>query len=408
MRGDVARAADLHGLAARGGAGDLPRRSGRGLRALLRHPRPGPDPAAGGPRHRPRLVRRPHDAGARERAATCWPRALDAALADLERRYGTDRSKWRWGAAHYAYRRASAVRRRSPASAASSTSRCRAPATPTRSTAARWSSARTRRSPTGTRSSYRAIYDFADLDRSLYIHTTGQSGNPFSPFYRSFAERWAKVEYIEIATKRDGIAKAAIGTWKLTPQWRFPCHASLGERQVTSGCQAIGLPLTPTSPEGGERESGQACLARGRAVEPRSSLTNRGGCHAHHIGLTASPLPPVACSRPRRPRPRPARTSSPPRARSAAQLSDASRERRAQDSAIANWSQARPRHLRLLLSLLAARGREAGRMRRRRQRQALHRQRQALQPVCELSSRNLREAKSAARPTVSRPNLGPG
>ena len=54
--------------------------------------------------------------------------------------------------------------------------------------------------------------------RQLYIHTTGQSGNPFSPFYRSFAERWAKVDYIEIATKRDAIAKAAIGTWKLTPQ----------------------------------------------------------------------------------------------------------------------------------------------------------------------------------------------
>jgi penicillin amidase len=67
-------------------------------------------------------------------------------------------------------------------------------------------------------SSYRAIYDLSDLDRSLYIHTTGQSGNPFSPFYRSFAERWSKVEYIEIATKRAEIDKAAMGTWKLSPQ----------------------------------------------------------------------------------------------------------------------------------------------------------------------------------------------
>ena len=67
-------------------------------------------------------------------------------------------------------------------------------------------------------SSYRAIYDLADLDRSLYIHTTGQSGNPLSPFYRSFAERWAKVEYIEIPTRRDAIAKTAIGTWRLTPR----------------------------------------------------------------------------------------------------------------------------------------------------------------------------------------------
>ena len=67
-------------------------------------------------------------------------------------------------------------------------------------------------------SSYRAIYDFADLERSLYIHTTGQSGNPLSPYYRSFAERWAKVEYIEIATRREAIAKAPLGTWKLMPK----------------------------------------------------------------------------------------------------------------------------------------------------------------------------------------------
>jgi penicillin amidase len=66
-------------------------------------------------------------------------------------------------------------------------------------------------------SSYRAIYDFADLDRSLYIHTTGQSGNPLSPYYASFAERWARVEYIEIATKRDVIARSPLGVWKLDP-----------------------------------------------------------------------------------------------------------------------------------------------------------------------------------------------
>jgi penicillin amidase len=62
--------------------------------------------------------------------------------------------------------------------------------------------------------SYRAIYDLADLDRSLYIQSTGQSGNPFSAFYRSFAERWAAAEYIRIPTKREEIE--ALGTWRLT------------------------------------------------------------------------------------------------------------------------------------------------------------------------------------------------
>jgi penicillin amidase len=66
--------------------------------------------------------------------------------------------------------------------------------------------------------SLRAVYDLADLDRSLFIHTTGQSGNPLSPFYRSFAERWSKGEYIEIPTKRETLAKVKLGTWTLTPR----------------------------------------------------------------------------------------------------------------------------------------------------------------------------------------------
>ena len=50
--------------------------------------------------------------------------------------------------------------------------------------------------------SLRAIYDLADLDRSLYIHSTGQSGNMLSPWYANLAERWAKVEYIRIPAQR--------------------------------------------------------------------------------------------------------------------------------------------------------------------------------------------------------------
>lgn len=63
--------------------------------------------------------------------------------------------------------------------------------------------------------SLRAIYDLADLDRSLYMHSTGQSGNVVSPWYSSFAERWAKVEYITIPTRREAIVAAH--TLKLMP-----------------------------------------------------------------------------------------------------------------------------------------------------------------------------------------------
>ena len=63
--------------------------------------------------------------------------------------------------------------------------------------------------------SLRAIYDFADLEKSVFIHSTGQSGHVASRWYSSFAERWAKVEYITIPAKREAIA--AVHTLLLKP-----------------------------------------------------------------------------------------------------------------------------------------------------------------------------------------------
>ncbi|HEX4333737.1 MAG TPA: penicillin acylase family protein [Usitatibacter sp.] len=54
--------------------------------------------------------------------------------------------------------------------------------------------------------SMRAIYDLADLDRSLFMQSTGQSGNVMSPWYANLAERWARVEYITIPVRREAIA----------------------------------------------------------------------------------------------------------------------------------------------------------------------------------------------------------
>ena len=63
--------------------------------------------------------------------------------------------------------------------------------------------------------SLRAIYDLDDLDRSLYMQSTGQSGNVLSPWYSNMADRWAHVEYITIPTRRPAIVAAH--TLTLTP-----------------------------------------------------------------------------------------------------------------------------------------------------------------------------------------------
>ena len=46
--------------------------------------------------------------------------------------------------------------------------------------------------------SLRGRYDLADSTKSQVIHSTGQSGIPWSPLYRSFVERWAKVDAVAL------------------------------------------------------------------------------------------------------------------------------------------------------------------------------------------------------------------
>ncbi|TDP64316.1 penicillin acylase family protein [Roseateles toxinivorans] len=46
--------------------------------------------------------------------------------------------------------------------------------------------------------SLRALYDLGDLRRSRFVHSTGQSGLPFSPHYRDFVATWAKVEDVPL------------------------------------------------------------------------------------------------------------------------------------------------------------------------------------------------------------------
>ena len=63
----------------------------------------------------------------------------------------------------------------------------------------------------------RVIYDLADLDRSLFIHSTGQSGNVLSPLYRNFEEAWRIGGYVTIPTRRESFEEGALGRLRLVP-----------------------------------------------------------------------------------------------------------------------------------------------------------------------------------------------
>ena len=151
-------------------------------------------------------------------AETCGEiagRALAAALADLTARYGADPDSWRWGAAHYAYsehrvlgqipgigplfeiRLENGGARETVNAAGFTISNDAAPFAQNHGPG------------------YRAIYDLAAPDRSLFIHTTGQSGNPFSSHYQDFAESWRDGRLVPMVTDRARIETGAEGHLRL-------------------------------------------------------------------------------------------------------------------------------------------------------------------------------------------------
>lgn len=65
--------------------------------------------------------------------------------------------------------------------------------------------------------SMRMIVDLADLDNSLAVHTTGQSGHAYSAHYQDMIERWAQGEYLPMRWDRESVELGAEGKIVLIP-----------------------------------------------------------------------------------------------------------------------------------------------------------------------------------------------
>ncbi len=154
----------------------------------------------------------------REDCAELLSRSLERAVDWIEARHGDDPTKWRWGMAHRARGR------HLPFSEVPWLSAFFETGTPTSGgsytvNVGHYAVADAENPFANVHApSMRAIYDLDDLDRSLYIHSTGQSGNPLSAHYDDFVEPWAQGEYIAMTTRRREIEIGALGTLELLPR----------------------------------------------------------------------------------------------------------------------------------------------------------------------------------------------
>lgn len=155
--------------------------------------------------------------GTPEGCASLLAESLEAALADLERRYGADMGAWKWGEAHAAHSEHRPFTRQAVLSRLFDI-RIPTPGDSYTVNVGRHSIGNEDQ-PYANRhaASLRVIYDLSKLENSRFMHSTGQSGHVLSSRYRNFSERWANVEYFTIPTNRQSAEENSLGTLRLEP-----------------------------------------------------------------------------------------------------------------------------------------------------------------------------------------------
>lgn len=144
-------------------------------------------------------------------------RAFGEAIAELQRTLGKDPLTWRWGALHTAtFRNATfgesgispleAIFNRGPFPTGGGSSIVNATGWDiSLGYSVTWLP------------SMRMIVDLSDLNNSLTVHTTGQSGHAFHPHYIDMAELWSTLQYYPMGWEESSLQQNAEGHLRLIP-----------------------------------------------------------------------------------------------------------------------------------------------------------------------------------------------
>ena len=139
--------------------------------------------------------------------------AFTRALQELQQAYGSNLADWRWGKAHQArseHRPFSRIRAFAPFFELR---------TPVGGDTYTINVSRVSMQADSTTGEFyldehgpglRALYDLGDPSKSRFMHSSGQSGLMFSPLYRSFVDRWARVEYVPLWGDGNGTQRLSL------------------------------------------------------------------------------------------------------------------------------------------------------------------------------------------------------
>lgn len=142
--------------------------------------------------------------------------ALDDALAALREAFGDDLDAWRWGRVH------KAVHKHQPFGLAGPLGVFLNIVQETSGGSYTLNRGMYSGRPPSTfenvnAAGLRVVYDFADLNRSVGIIGTGQSGHPFSKWYDHFSDMWARGDVVPVSMSDEEAAAGAVGVMTLLP-----------------------------------------------------------------------------------------------------------------------------------------------------------------------------------------------